>query len=165
MSNDYKVDIFKVLNNLSNKDVTFLEQLSDHQFKQVQPLVTMRWLTGTTNAGQVFFINELVNTKVFSLYQHPLLLFYLMTVCTSGKSQKYTWHKKHKKQSSKPHAVSVIQQYFSYNHKHAAEALPLFSKQDIIAYAEEIGWQDEQLTKLKKELRNHNVHATEKLSM
>lgn len=149
-----KLDIFKVLSGISTKDTEFYHRLSDEERKGFLPIVVARWLSGTSNAKQVYFINELVNPFIFSLHKHPELLFDLMTLCGPGKSQRYYWNKTVSNKSTKhPIMISVIREYFGYNTMQAKEALPLLSKDDILEYAEDLGKQKDEMTKLKKELR------------
>lgn len=156
-----KVDIFQALNNLSKKNSAFYDQLSEQEQKSLQPVVVMRWLSGTSNARQVFFLNEFVNTKVFSLYRHPKLLCQLMTVCTTGQSQRYHWNKVQKGKSvSMPNANAVIRQYFGYSSSEAEQALPLLDNDDIVQYAEHLGWQSDDIKGLNKELRARSKNAT-----
>jgi hypothetical protein len=150
----HKLDIFQTLNHISKKDRNFFRDLTDEEKKAFQPLIVMRWLTGTNDARQVYFINELVNPFVFSMYNHKELIYYLMTTCTSGKNQRYNWTKSSsKKSSSTPLSVSVIKDYFNYSTMHAIEALPMLSNDDILEYAEQLGRQKEDITKIKKELK------------
>lgn len=151
----HKIDIFQVLNHISTKDRSFFNQLSDEEKKAFQPLIVMRWLSGTLEARQIFFLNELVNPFVFSTHTHKELLYYLMTTCTSGKPQRYSWNKAlSKKSSGTPMSTSIVKDYFGYSTLHAVEALPLLSKDDILDYAEQLGRQKEDIAKIKKELKN-----------
>jgi len=151
----HKLDIFQTLNHISKKDRNFFKDLTDEEKKAFQPLVVMRWLSGTTDARQVYFLNELVNPFVFSMHTHKELIYYLMTTCTSGKSQRYTWNKAlSKKSSTTPLSVSVIKDYFNYSTMHAIEALPMLTNDDILEYAEQLGRQKEEMTKIKRELKN-----------
>jgi hypothetical protein len=151
---NHKIDIFQVLNHISKKDKNFFKQLTDEEKKAFQPLIVMRWLTGTNDARQVYFINELVNPFVFSMYNHKELIYYLMTTCTRGKTQRYNWTKSSsKKSSATPSSVGVIKEYFNYSTLHAIEALPMLSNDDIMEYAEHLGRQKEDITKIKKELK------------
>ncbi len=150
----YKLDIFKTLDHISKKDVDFFNTLSDEEKKAFQPLIVLRWLSGTSSPRQVYFLNEFVNPVVFSCYTHKELLYNLMTICTSGKSQRYTWRKAFsKKSSSFPESTSVLKEYYGYNTIHALEALPLLTDEDILLYAEQLGRQKEDVTKIKRELK------------
>lgn len=150
----HKLNIFSVLGNINKKNTSFYSKLSDEEQKSLQPLVLMRWLTGTSDLRQIYFINELVNPFVFPLNKHKKLLVNLLSVCTSGKFQKYKWIKKHsKKQSNYPVSVSVIKEYFNYSTKDAIECLPLLSKDAILSYAIELGKQKEDIKSIEKELK------------
>lgn len=123
--------------------------------KALHPLVLMRWMSGTTDARQIFFLNEAVNPYVFPLAKHPELLIDLMTICAPGQFKKYKWHKSlNKRASSTPIAVSIVRTYFEYSQREAQEALPLLSNDDVLDYAEQLGYQKEEITKLKKELKS-----------
>lgn len=149
-----KLDIFQVLDRISTKDTNFYRNLTEEEQKAFVPLVVMRWLSGTSSARQIFFLNELVNPSVFANHQHKELLFYLMTICGPGKKQRYFWNKTvSKKSTSTPTAVTVIREYFGYNTLEAAEAMKLLSNDNIMFYAEELGTQPDVLSKLKKELK------------
>ena len=62
----HKLDIFRVLDHTSRKDQKFYRELTDDEQKAYMPLVAMRWMTGTTDARQIYFLNELVNPFVFT---------------------------------------------------------------------------------------------------
>lgn len=149
-----KLDMFRVLDHISIKDINFYRNLPEEEQKAFVPLVTMRWFSGTSSARQVFFINELVNPNVFANHQHKELLYFLMTICAPGKKQRYFWNKTaSKKSTSTPIAVSIIREYFGYSTLEAVDALPLLSNDNLMQYAEELGTQPDKITKLKKELR------------
>jgi len=148
-----KLDIFQTLENINKKNVEFYDELTDEEKKGFQPLVIMRWMTGTTDAKQIIFVNELLNPFVFPFYSHPKLLYDLMTIASSGKSRRYKWQAKGKKQSSFPLTLTVIQQYYQYSKSDALDVLPLISNDDIIVMAESQGLQKEELTKIKAELK------------
>jgi hypothetical protein len=151
----HKLDIFQVLNKLSTKDREYYRSLTEDEQKALAPLVVMRWLSGTRDARQILFLNELVNPFVFNMNTHKELLVDLMTVSTSGRSQRYAWNKaKSKKSAGASKAVEVISEYFKYSSTHAAEALPLLSTEDIIQFAEKLGKQPDDIKTIKKELKN-----------
>lgn len=151
----HKLDIFRVLDRTSRKDQAFYHDLTEEEQKAYQPLVVMRWLSGTTDARQIFFLNELVNPFVFNFTKHKELLYQLMTVCTGGKPQRYYWNKALSKKSTKtPTVIGVIKEYFKYNTIHAIESLPLLTDDDILDYASQLGRQKEDIAKIKKELKS-----------
>ena len=150
----HKFDIFDVLGKINKKNHTFFREMPKDQQNAIAPVVLMRWMSGTTDARQIFFLNEAVNPFVFPLANHKELLIDLMTVCAPGKFQKYKWHKSlNKRTTSTPIAVSVIRDYFDYSQREAQQSLPLLSNDDVLDYAEQLGYQKEEITKLKKELK------------
>ena len=154
MAADRKLDIFRVLAAADVKDRSFYENLTEDEVKALAPFIVARWMSGTPSAGQVYFINELFNPFVFSLGNHKQLLWYLLTVCSSGKKQRYSWNAlPGKKSTSKPNAVRVVKEYFKYSTADAVNALVMLSGTDILDMAEELGWQPDEIAKLKKELK------------
>lgn len=157
----YKLDIFKVLGQISKKDTGFYDELSETEQKALAPFVVMRWLTGTESAKQIYFINELVNPFAFEFVgqkttregsrDHKKLLIFLMTICCSGNTQRYKWKKTHKHQQTK--ALAVIRDYFNYSTPHAKDALPLLSNEQIIQYGDDLGYQSGEMKDLKNELK------------
>ena len=152
----YKLDLFNtVLPNLSRKNEKFYTSLTEEETKEISPLILMRWLSGTNNARQVYFLNELVNPFVFTLPKHKELLVDLMTLCTSGHEQRYKFNKAlSKKSSSTPKCVAIIMEIFNYNTVDALEVLPLISNDDILSFAEQLGRQPQEITAIKKELKS-----------
>jgi len=149
-----KLDIFRVLGHINKKDKHFYGSLTDEEQKGFAPLVVQRWLSGTNDPAQIIFLNELVNPFVFNIQKHKELIYQLMTICTDGHFSKYSYPKqKPKKSSLMPTTLKVIKQYFTYSSTDAYEALSLLSDTDILTYADELGMQKEDITKIKRELK------------
>ncbi len=159
MAKKHKLDIFTVLEQISTKNLNYYDALSEEEQKAFMPLVVMRWLSGTRNARQVYFLNELVNPSVFSLHKHKKFLYYLMTLCTTGSGQRYFWNKTLSKRSSAaPTVNATIREFFGYNSREAADALPLLSNDDVLSYAEQLGKQPDDIRKIKKELKGRETN-------
>jgi hypothetical protein len=152
----HKLDLFKVLANIDLKKHNFFSTLTDEEKKSVSPYVLMRWLSGTTSARQIYFLNEFVNPYAFTLQKEKDLLLKLMMICTSGKKQRYQWIKLPKKQKTQSKLVALVKEYFGYNQKHATEALPLLSNDDLLSYATQLGYQPKEITELNKELKKRD---------
>lgn len=162
MAVERKLDIFKVLNAANSRKSEFYDQLTDEEKKGYAPSVVARWMTGTTDARQVFFTNEFLNPYLFSLYKHPQLLWQLTTVCNSGRNQRYTWNKlPSRRETGKSNAIRLICEYFKYNVSDAVDALEILSRDQVLDIAAHMGWQPDEITKLKRELKGSD-DATEK---
>lgn len=151
---DRKLDLFKLLDAISCKKVEYYTNLSDEEKKEVQPFVIMRWLTGTYNKQQVFLLNLLANRVVFDLQHHKQLLYDVLITTTSGKSQRYVWNKPPGSNKKNKLAIDVLCKYYGYSTRVAAETLNVVTPEDILDCAEQLGWQKDDMTKLKKELKD-----------
>ena len=155
----HKLNIFEVLGNINSKNTNYYYQLSEDDRKHVIHYTNMIWMTGTDSALQIYLINEFVNPYVFHFvtrsyyneHQFPDLLFYLMCTCSPGKFKKYNWPRR--KQPSESHVIKVIKEYFGYSTMEAKEVRSILSKEDILSYAEELGWQKTEIATLKRELK------------
>jgi hypothetical protein len=146
----HKLDIFKTLKNINSKNANYWDELTDEEKKGFYPIVIIQWMSGTKDPAQIYFLNCFVNQYIFQFYKHPELLYHLMCVCSAGTKERPVWRKK-KKSSKFPKSVLVIQRYFGYNKRHAEDALKCLSGNDIMEFAEELGYQKEELKLLKKE--------------
>lgn len=154
MATERKLDIFRVLAAADGKQDDFYEKLTDEERKEFQPFLVTRWMSGTYDAGQIMMINEFSNPYSFSLTSHKQLLWQLLTVCSSGRKQRYTWNKlPAKRESGKPNAIKAIRQQFKYSTKEAVDALDILTRDEVIEIAEQLGWQSEEIAKIRRELK------------
>lgn len=154
MPKQYKLDLFNFLNNISQKNQKFYDTLSDEEIKELSPLILMRWLSGTNDPYQIYMLNELLNPFVFSLGKHKELLVDLMTLSTSGRSQRYKFKKvKSNKNTKLPNTVKVIKEYFNYSTLDAIEVMPLIKSEELLSLAEQLGRQKPEIARIKKELK------------
>ena len=152
-----KLDIFTVLNAVDKKNHAFLSKLTPEQQKEVQPFVVTRWLSGTGSARQIMLLNEVVNPYNFSLTKHKELLWKLLTVCGSGRSNRYTWMKLPSKASvGMTNIVSLLKEYYNYSDREAIDSLSLISASSVRLIAAELGKQPDDMAKITKEAKNLN---------
>jgi hypothetical protein len=140
------------MGNLDKRDFQAWDKLNEEERKSFSALILMRWMAGTADARQIVFLNELLNPVLFSLGKHPELQMKLLASASSGISQRYKWMGV-KSGAKKVKGLKVIQEYFGYNTREATEAATLLKKDVIIEMANELGYQDDEIKKLKKELK------------
>jgi hypothetical protein len=155
---EHKLDIFRVLKQADLKNAEFYEKLTEEEQKAFQPFLATRWLSGTYSARQVFFLNEIVNQLTFSLAPHKNLLWKLLTICTSGKPQRYVWNKLPSKVAvSRPVSTKMVADYYGYSKRDAQDALECLSGNDVLDIAESLGVQAEDLSKVRKEYKDEKL--------
>ena len=150
---DDRLNIFELLENIDKQNINYFKNLSDREKKQFVPVVVMQWLSCTSDPSQIVLLNEIVNKRIFSLYKHPELMYYLMTTCTSGSKKFYKWKKPTKRNVKYPKSVEVIKEALEYSTKRAMESLPMLSNDDILDIARDLGYQQDKLKELTKELK------------
>jgi hypothetical protein len=153
MAKERALDIFMLLGEIDKKNYKLWDSLSDDQKKEFSPLVTMRWMAGTTDQRQIIFLNEVVNLAVFSLPEHKELFLKLLTVCSSGDKKRYTWinYKTGGTKKSKK-SVELIAEHYHMSLKEAEDTARLFSGDEIMELGEAHGLQKDELKLLKKEI-------------
>lgn len=147
-----KLNIFHILERIDRRDVEYYQKLTDAEKKQVVPYVLMQWMTGTSDKNQIILINEVVNKRIFSLYKHPELLVYLLMACSDGRKKHYSWKKHQSKQYKFPKALAVMKEATGYSTIRMSESLHVYSNEDILQYASELGHQSDFIKELKTEL-------------
>lgn len=153
MASKFALDIFRVLDDLSRGDVLTYRKLSAEEKKGFSPLVIMAWMSGTSDARQIMALNTFANPCIFPLGKHPELLAQLLAACSSKTPRRYYWLgvKAGKKKNL---SMQVIKDYFDYSSQEVRKMTIFPSDDEIIQMAEELGWQKDEMTKLKKEMKD-----------
>lgn len=146
-----KIDLYEFLDHITKGDRDYLNSLSEADLKSLAPVLVMRWLTGTTDAKQIRYLNHLVNPLVFRLYQHPQLLYKLMMTSSTNTTKRYDWVKKGKPASKTPISLDIVKRSYRCTEREALIYLPLIKKEDIVEMAEALGEDKELIKKLQKE--------------
>ncbi len=152
-------DLFAFLNTLSKRDFSAYDRLSDEAQKVAAPFVTQRWMTGTSDVAQIMRVNTFVNPYIFSLGSDKALLFKLLAAAATSKSSRYTWLKGPGAKSEK-HRLEVIKQFYEVSTREASSYI--IDRESIIEMATELGWDDEELKKLKAEVVKDESGIAEK---
>lgn len=154
MGKKFSLDIFDLLGKLNNPRAgDIYEKLTDEEKKGFAPLVVMRWMSGTSDERQIMMLNEVVNPYVFPLGKHPHLLMQLLQVASSKTNKRYKWlGVKSKKKNTE--TLRVLKESLEMSDREVRLLDPLPPKEEILKMAEHLGWQKDEMDKLKKELKD-----------
>ena len=152
-------DLFAGLAALGRKDRQWFETLSPEGQKAAAPFVMMRWMTGTSDPAQIVRINTFVNRFVFAGTTSKAELFKSLAAAATGKNFRYSWLKGPGAKAKKL-SLECIKQYYECSTREAVTYK--VAPEDLISMAEELGWDKEELTKLKKELDDGSGITTTK---
>ena len=145
-------DLFQGLSDLSTRDLRWYSKLPAEDQKAALPFVIARWMTGTNDQAQLVRINTFVNPYLFALGSEKGLLFSLLAAAATGKSRRYNWIKAPGMKAVTKLRLEAIKQYYDISTREAAGYADTIEAEDILAMAEECGWDAEELKKLKKEV-------------
>jgi hypothetical protein len=151
MSDRDAFDLFAFLGRLNRRDMKAFENLSEDGQKAAHPFVIMRWLSGTSDRAQIVRLNEFANRYTFSLGAEKPLLFKLLAASCTGNTQRASWIKGPTGTGTKL-TLEAIKSQFHCSTREAEEYLGMLEPTDVVRYAEEAGWDKEQLKKLTLEL-------------
>lgn len=149
-----KFDIFEVLSALDSQNVNYFTSLSDADKKKIPLFVVQRWFSGTRDELQLLLINECVNPYMFSLQQHPSLLWMLLTAASSGVPRRYSWIKlpSHDVDGTKKVVTElVMHRAYGYSAAETRDVMSMLTYDSVFQLAEYVGTQPDELTELAKE--------------
>ena len=148
-----KLDIFECFRKLNSLDFDFWDKLTPEERKQISPYVFTMWMQNSPNDGQVLYLNEFVNPYLFTtLKGHDDISFILLALSSRGKSNRYSWVKRPTSKSSKSDAVKeILGQYFEEADRNLSYYIDHMDVDDFTKICEKMGFQDDEIKKLKKE--------------
>lgn len=152
MAKERNLDIFWLLGELDRKNYDLWNKLTEEQRKEFSPVLVLRWMLGSRDPVQLLLLNEVVNTVVFSLPHHKELLLKLLTVTTSGSSQRYQWLNLKTAGGKNKRSVQLIAEHYGLSLRDAAESFKLFSADEVLELAAMHGLQKDEIKELQKEL-------------
>jgi hypothetical protein len=142
-------DLFAGLSALGGKDREWFDGLSEAGQKAAAPFVMMRWMSGTSDQAQIIRLNTCVNRYVFAGTADKEALFQLLAAAATGKNRRYSWLKG-PSAKTKRLSLEVVKQYYELSTREASSyKVP---PEDLIEMAEDLGWDKDEVSKLKKEL-------------
>ena len=148
----FKLDIFQLLSKIhSPNSGDIYAGLTSEEKKGFAPLVVMRWMSGTSDQRQIMALNTFANRYVFALGKHPHLLMLVLQACSSKTGGRNYWLAEKGGSKKTQLRDQVIMEYFDYSPNELRALIVQPSDQEVLAMAEELGWQKEDVAKLKKE--------------
>ena len=149
-----KPDLFQFLGQLQASYPLAYDDLSDEDKKAFAPLVVQRWMTGACSDTQLRMFANISNRFVFSLGKHPELLFKLFAACSLDESQRFKWVKgPQKKGKNRKTCVQLLASELQCSCREADEYISLLTESDILDMAKSAGLQDDEIKKIKEELK------------
>jgi hypothetical protein len=145
----HALDIFDVLNQLSQKKYDLWNSLSEEEQKSIAPIVLMRWLAGTDDISQIYVLNAVCNPFVFALGAHKELMLKLFASATAGNMKRYKWMPIKNDKKAPKKTLELIAEYHGFSQRRAKEVAHLFSGEDLKEMAEHLGWQKDEIKELK----------------
>lgn len=93
---DHKLDIFKTLRAMDNRDYGYWDRLTPEERKGFAAPVVLRWMSSVSGdpmaeAQYIYMVNEMANVDYWSIHQHPELQMKLMTAAGIGAKQNHVW--------------------------------------------------------------------------
>jgi hypothetical protein len=153
-------DLFAFLGQLNKRDMHAYEKLSEEGKKAAHPFVIMRWLSGTSDQAQIVRLNATANRCMFALGEEKGLLFKLLAAACTG-PKRNQWIKGPGSSKSRL-ATEAITARFGCSTRESEEHLGLLEPTDVLQFAEEAGWEKDQLKKLQVELGIETVKVKPK---
>lgn len=149
-----RFDLFGAFRKLNGLDFDFWDKLTPEERKQASPFVFTMWMQNSKNDGQVLYLNEFVNPHLFTtLKGKEDISFILLALSSRGKQNQYSWVKRPtNKGSGKADGVkAILAEYFEESEKNLDYYLQRMTSPEFVAICEELGVQDDEKKKLKKE--------------
>lgn len=109
-----------------NQIIQYINNIRLGEIQDNPPIyIIMNWLYYCDNELQILLLNELINTNVFKLTKHNILLQQLLKQCIV--TTKLTWPKKHKNSDK----LNIVSQYFKLSKREVKGIINLFNDEDI----------------------------------
>lgn len=152
----HKLDIFKLMKNISNSNTKYWGTLNEDEIKAFSPFVLTRWLSSNSEY-EIQMVNQLVSKYVFTLgTKHKQLMFNLMCISTIPNSR-YSYKKRSANQLKFPKTTKIISEYLGYSIKDTLDVASMYSNENVLEMAEELGLQKTDINVIKKELKKRHV--------
>jgi hypothetical protein len=160
-SKTYKLDIFKVFKKIKKNNIKYWKTLTEDEQKGFSPVVIIRWLSSNTPI-ELIYLNELVNPYIIPFAKtsenpgHNGLIYNLMTMSTENDGNDYRYVKRINDLKF-PISTKLLGEYLNYSIRETKPVLQFYTNDDIVEICNDLGYQKDTLSNIKKELKNRNV--------
>jgi hypothetical protein len=155
-SKNYKVNIHKLLDNISHDRRDRIDQYSDEDLKSVSPYVLLMWIMGADNNLDIRAVltDEFVNQYTFALANRKKLLLKLLCVSNGYKiDTRYRFRNPQKQKQS--YLVSLVAKYHKVPEKRAQEDMRIYDADDFREMGVELGLDKDEVKKLETAITKH----------
>lgn len=101
----------------------------------------------------VEIVNDIVNKHFWMMLEHPELLYKLFALTGSGENVNHIWIKAPKKKAKTKIIQMIKQLYPTANEKEIEMFIGMNDRNGMIELAQMMGYQDDEIAELKKELK------------
>lgn len=145
-------DIFEFMKEIDSCNIDHYKNMPEEERKKIFLYLIQRWMTGTYDEKQILLINQFVNTKVFSLYKHPDLIYKLLCASSTGK-KRYKWEGR-KKKNAVTSLIEFLCEFYECSRQDAEQYATILDSEAILDMARDFGADKERISKIKKDLKN-----------
>ncbi len=157
----FKLDVFKLLAALDQRDFKFYSQLSDEERKGFAGIVAMRWLSSVSDKNRdmceyhIQMVNDGANKHFWNpeMQKHPELQYLSLAVCGIGATQRHQWIKGPTKMKQNK-VLTMLSEFCPTASIEELEMLFNMNEIDgLVEIATLMGYQPDQIKDLKKEIK------------
>ncbi len=155
---EYKLDIFKTLSAIDQKNYNYLKDQPDESKKGFAPPVVLKWASCVSNGAaaerQVWLINHRANINFWDIYEHPDLQYRLLASCGNGKNQRHIWINIPAKKKNMAPVYDFMRDIYPYaNNRELEMLLSKYAPQEFNELVDSSGYAPEEIKEIK------NVYA------
>jgi hypothetical protein len=157
----FKLDIFRLLRAIDQKDRAYFDKLTPEEVKEISPRVLVRWMTGIIDQGdpleyeyRILMVNEHYNRNMYDINdrQHAKLKYFLATTTSLGNRTyryEYIKHSKVAGEHSDPKFRKAVKFLSNIHPTLKVKDIELLarinSREDLKDLARQHGWTDAEI--------------------
>lgn len=147
---EYKLNIFDVLKEIDNGNMSFYDKLPLDTKKAFSPILTHQWMCGYASKIQLEQLDYFVNTQLYTMYKYPAVLYKLMVCASDGNPKRYTYLKRKKVKTVPSIKLKTISAYLNCSIADAKTHIKVMDVEDIVEMGEEMGYDGKILKQIRK---------------